>query len=146
MSSNQLRHKDVVQLLRKTGAHFSRNKLEEAGTELCRWDTQKACLQTIVHIYCRQFTAIHSDPSCIADTGTTSRPAVTQTVGMSPGSIASDLFCITGVGRYTTHSVAPVSYLPETLNRFCQDGSDLQFQKHTCPALRYNKNDRLLLW
>uniref|UniRef100_A0A671V2D4 asparaginase n=1 Tax=Sparus aurata TaxID=8175 RepID=A0A671V2D4_SPAAU len=31
----RFRHKDVVQLLRKTGAHFSRNKLEEAGTELC---------------------------------------------------------------------------------------------------------------
>lgn len=31
----RFRHKDVVQLLRKTGAHFSRDKLEEAGTELC---------------------------------------------------------------------------------------------------------------
>lgn len=30
------RHKDVVKLLRKTGAHFSRDQLEEAGTELCR--------------------------------------------------------------------------------------------------------------
>ncbi|XP_029350285.1 60 kDa lysophospholipase isoform X2 [Echeneis naucrates] len=29
------RHKDVVKLLRKTGAHFSREELEEAGTELC---------------------------------------------------------------------------------------------------------------
>lgn len=29
------RHKEVVKLLRKTGAHFSRDKLEEAGTELC---------------------------------------------------------------------------------------------------------------
>nr|XP_046269115.1 60 kDa lysophospholipase isoform X2 [Scatophagus argus] len=31
----RFRHKDVVQLLRKTGAHFSRDKLDEAGTELC---------------------------------------------------------------------------------------------------------------
>ncbi|XP_044021900.1 60 kDa lysophospholipase isoform X2 [Siniperca chuatsi] len=31
----RFRHKKVVQLLRKTGAHFSRDKLEEAGTELC---------------------------------------------------------------------------------------------------------------
>ncbi|XP_077476824.1 60 kDa lysophospholipase isoform X1 [Stigmatopora argus] len=31
----RFRHKDVVKLLRKTGAHFSRDKLEEAGTELC---------------------------------------------------------------------------------------------------------------
>ncbi|XP_068607991.1 60 kDa lysophospholipase [Brachionichthys hirsutus] len=31
----QFRHKEVVQLLRKTGAHFSRDKLEELGTELC---------------------------------------------------------------------------------------------------------------
>ncbi|XP_076604577.1 60 kDa lysophospholipase isoform X2 [Chaetodon auriga] len=31
----RFRNKDVVQLLRKTGAHFSRDKLEEAGTELC---------------------------------------------------------------------------------------------------------------
>lgn len=29
------RHKDVVRLLRKTGAHFSRDELEEAGVELC---------------------------------------------------------------------------------------------------------------
>ncbi|XP_019721003.1 60 kDa lysophospholipase isoform X1 [Hippocampus comes] len=29
------RHKDVVKLLRKTGAHFSRDELEEAGSELC---------------------------------------------------------------------------------------------------------------
>lgn len=32
----ELRHKDVVLLLRQTGAHFSRDKLDEAGTELCR--------------------------------------------------------------------------------------------------------------
>uniref|UniRef100_A0A3Q3KV97 asparaginase n=1 Tax=Mastacembelus armatus TaxID=205130 RepID=A0A3Q3KV97_9TELE len=31
----RFRHKEVVKLLRKTGAHFSRNELEEAGTELC---------------------------------------------------------------------------------------------------------------
>ncbi|KAF7665819.1 hypothetical protein LDENG_00130740 [Lucifuga dentata] len=31
----RFRHKDVVRLLRQTGAHFSRNELEEAGTELC---------------------------------------------------------------------------------------------------------------
>ncbi|XP_076014603.1 60 kDa lysophospholipase isoform X2 [Genypterus blacodes] len=31
----RFRHKDVVKLLRQTGAHFSRNELEEAGTELC---------------------------------------------------------------------------------------------------------------
>ncbi|XP_027130952.1 60 kDa lysophospholipase isoform X2 [Larimichthys crocea] len=31
----RFRHKEVVQLLRKTGAHFTRDKLEEAGTELC---------------------------------------------------------------------------------------------------------------
>lgn len=31
----RFRHKGVVQLLRQTGAHFSRDKLEEAGTELC---------------------------------------------------------------------------------------------------------------
>ncbi|KAM3594180.1 uncharacterized protein V6R79_003669 [Siganus canaliculatus] len=31
----RFRHKDVVQLLRQTGAHFSRDKLEEAATELC---------------------------------------------------------------------------------------------------------------
>uniref|UniRef100_A0A8C8DV54 asparaginase n=1 Tax=Oryzias sinensis TaxID=183150 RepID=A0A8C8DV54_9TELE len=31
----RFRHKDVVKLLRKTGAHFSRDQLEEAGTELC---------------------------------------------------------------------------------------------------------------
>ncbi|KAK9533639.1 hypothetical protein VZT92_008745 [Zoarces viviparus] len=29
------RHKEVVKLLRKTGAHFSRDELDEAGTELC---------------------------------------------------------------------------------------------------------------
>uniref|UniRef100_A0A8C6UGY8 asparaginase n=1 Tax=Neogobius melanostomus TaxID=47308 RepID=A0A8C6UGY8_9GOBI len=29
------RHKEVVRLLRKTGAHFSRDELDEAGTELC---------------------------------------------------------------------------------------------------------------
>lgn len=31
----RFRHKDVVLLLRQTGAHFSRDKLDEAGTELC---------------------------------------------------------------------------------------------------------------
>ncbi|XP_045917612.1 60 kDa lysophospholipase isoform X2 [Micropterus dolomieu] len=31
----RFRHKKVVQLLRMTGAHFSRDELEEAGTELC---------------------------------------------------------------------------------------------------------------
>nr|XP_020446656.1 60 kDa lysophospholipase isoform X2 [Monopterus albus] len=31
----RFRHKEVVKLLRKTGAHFSREELEEAGTELC---------------------------------------------------------------------------------------------------------------
>uniref|UniRef100_A0A3P9P3L7 asparaginase n=1 Tax=Poecilia reticulata TaxID=8081 RepID=A0A3P9P3L7_POERE len=31
----RFRHKDVVRLLRKTGAHFSREQLEEAGSELC---------------------------------------------------------------------------------------------------------------
>ncbi|XP_058470658.1 60 kDa lysophospholipase isoform X3 [Solea solea] len=31
----RFRHKEVVKLLRQTGAHFSRDKLEEAGTELC---------------------------------------------------------------------------------------------------------------
>ncbi|XP_070697848.1 60 kDa lysophospholipase isoform X2 [Pempheris klunzingeri] len=31
----RFRHKEVVKLMRKTGAHFSRDKLEEAGTELC---------------------------------------------------------------------------------------------------------------
>uniref|UniRef100_A0A673CCS9 asparaginase n=1 Tax=Sphaeramia orbicularis TaxID=375764 RepID=A0A673CCS9_9TELE len=31
----RFRHKDVVKLLRKTGAHFSRDELEEAGVELC---------------------------------------------------------------------------------------------------------------
>ncbi|XP_013868777.1 60 kDa lysophospholipase [Austrofundulus limnaeus] len=31
----RFRHKDVVKLLRKTGAHFSREQIEEAGTELC---------------------------------------------------------------------------------------------------------------
>ncbi|KAK5886249.1 hypothetical protein CesoFtcFv8_017301 [Champsocephalus esox] len=31
----RFRHKEVVKLLRKTGAHFSRDKLEEAGNELC---------------------------------------------------------------------------------------------------------------
>ncbi|TNM95457.1 hypothetical protein fugu_016540 [Takifugu bimaculatus] len=29
------RHRDIVQLLRRTGAHFSRDRLEELGTELC---------------------------------------------------------------------------------------------------------------
>uniref|UniRef100_A0A3B4ABL5 asparaginase n=1 Tax=Periophthalmus magnuspinnatus TaxID=409849 RepID=A0A3B4ABL5_9GOBI len=29
------RHKEVVRLLRKTGAHFSRDELDEAGVELC---------------------------------------------------------------------------------------------------------------
>lgn len=32
----RFRHKEVVRLLRKTGAHFTPDKLEEAGTELCR--------------------------------------------------------------------------------------------------------------
>ncbi|XP_056282910.1 60 kDa lysophospholipase isoform X1 [Pseudoliparis swirei] len=31
----RFRHKEVVKLLRKTGAHFSRDELDEAGTELC---------------------------------------------------------------------------------------------------------------
>ncbi|XP_008330661.1 60 kDa lysophospholipase isoform X1 [Cynoglossus semilaevis] len=31
----RFRHKEVVKLLRKTGAHFSRDKLEDAGAELC---------------------------------------------------------------------------------------------------------------
>ncbi|XP_047201297.1 60 kDa lysophospholipase isoform X2 [Girardinichthys multiradiatus] len=31
----RFRHKEVVRLLRKTGAHFSREQMEEAGTELC---------------------------------------------------------------------------------------------------------------
>uniref|UniRef100_A0A3B5A3I9 asparaginase n=1 Tax=Stegastes partitus TaxID=144197 RepID=A0A3B5A3I9_9TELE len=31
----RFKHKGVVKLLRKTGAHFSREELEEAGTELC---------------------------------------------------------------------------------------------------------------
>ncbi|XP_037550460.1 60 kDa lysophospholipase [Nematolebias whitei] len=31
----RFRHKDVVKLLRKTGAHFSREQTEDAGTELC---------------------------------------------------------------------------------------------------------------
>ncbi|KAM6961253.1 60 kDa lysophospholipase [Aplochiton taeniatus] len=31
----RFRHRDVVTLLRKTGAHFSRDELEDAGTELC---------------------------------------------------------------------------------------------------------------
>ncbi|XP_028994394.1 60 kDa lysophospholipase isoform X2 [Betta splendens] len=31
----RFRHKEVVKLLRQTGAHFSRDELEEAGTELC---------------------------------------------------------------------------------------------------------------
>ncbi|XP_058605937.1 60 kDa lysophospholipase-like isoform X4 [Onychostoma macrolepis] len=31
----RFRHKDVVKLLRKTGAHFSREEMEDAGTELC---------------------------------------------------------------------------------------------------------------
>uniref|UniRef100_A0A8C6SV31 asparaginase n=1 Tax=Neogobius melanostomus TaxID=47308 RepID=A0A8C6SV31_9GOBI len=33
------RHKEVVRLLRKTGAHFSRDELDEAGTELCSLST-----------------------------------------------------------------------------------------------------------
>ncbi|XP_073683454.1 60 kDa lysophospholipase-like [Garra rufa] len=32
----QLRHKDVVELLRKHGAHLSRAELQDTGTELCR--------------------------------------------------------------------------------------------------------------
>lgn len=31
----RFRHKEVVKLLRKTGAHFSRDELDEAGSELC---------------------------------------------------------------------------------------------------------------
>ncbi|XP_059376715.1 60 kDa lysophospholipase isoform X2 [Carassius carassius] len=31
----RFRHKEVVKLLRKTGAHFSREEMEDAGTELC---------------------------------------------------------------------------------------------------------------
>uniref|UniRef100_A0A3P8QVF2 asparaginase n=1 Tax=Astatotilapia calliptera TaxID=8154 RepID=A0A3P8QVF2_ASTCA len=31
----RFRHKEVVKLLRKTGAHFSRHELDEAGTEMC---------------------------------------------------------------------------------------------------------------
>nr|XP_040055290.1 60 kDa lysophospholipase isoform X2 [Gasterosteus aculeatus aculeatus] len=31
----RFRHKEVVKLLRKTGAHLSRDELDEAGTELC---------------------------------------------------------------------------------------------------------------
>ncbi|XP_056623523.1 60 kDa lysophospholipase isoform X3 [Triplophysa dalaica] len=31
----RFRHKDVVKLLRKTGAHFSREEMEEAGTKMC---------------------------------------------------------------------------------------------------------------
>ncbi|KAJ7990726.1 hypothetical protein DPEC_G00289900 [Dallia pectoralis] len=31
----RFRHKEVVKLLRKTGAHFSREELEDAGSELC---------------------------------------------------------------------------------------------------------------
>ncbi|XP_053701162.1 60 kDa lysophospholipase isoform X1 [Synchiropus splendidus] len=31
----RFRHREVVKLLRKTGAHFSRDELDEAGTELC---------------------------------------------------------------------------------------------------------------
>ncbi|XP_036006352.1 60 kDa lysophospholipase isoform X1 [Fundulus heteroclitus] len=31
----RFRHKEIVKLLRKTGAHFSREQMEEAGTELC---------------------------------------------------------------------------------------------------------------
>ncbi|NP_001096091.1 60 kDa lysophospholipase [Danio rerio] len=31
----RFRHKDVVKLLRKTGAHFSREEMADAGTELC---------------------------------------------------------------------------------------------------------------
>uniref|UniRef100_A0A672NF95 asparaginase n=1 Tax=Sinocyclocheilus grahami TaxID=75366 RepID=A0A672NF95_SINGR len=31
----RFRHKDIVRLLRKTGAHFSREEMEDAGTELC---------------------------------------------------------------------------------------------------------------
>ncbi|XP_076833776.1 60 kDa lysophospholipase isoform X3 [Brachyhypopomus gauderio] len=31
----RFRHKDVVKLLRRTGAHFSREEMEDVGTELC---------------------------------------------------------------------------------------------------------------
>ncbi|XP_050989148.1 60 kDa lysophospholipase [Labeo rohita] len=34
-----LRHKDVVELLRKCGAHLSRDELQDIGTELCRLAT-----------------------------------------------------------------------------------------------------------
>lgn len=55
------RHKDVVKLLRKTGAHFSRDELEEAGSELCR---------SLSHTQ-TQFQ-IHNNPSYIVNTSPTS--------------------------------------------------------------------------
>uniref|UniRef100_A0A3Q3L3N0 asparaginase n=1 Tax=Labrus bergylta TaxID=56723 RepID=A0A3Q3L3N0_9LABR len=81
----RFRHKEVVKLLRKTGAHFSRDELEEAGTELC------------------SIAAILNSPSYIVDAGTTSCLTVTQTVGMPPGSIASDLLCISSGSKCITH-------------------------------------------
>lgn len=67
------RHKDVVKLLRKTGAHFSREQMEDAGTELCRSDRMSS---HCTHTHC--FQAIYADPSCTTHTGTTSYPTVTQ--------------------------------------------------------------------
>lgn len=133
-----------MQLLRKTGAHFTRDKLEEAGTELCRWDTREACLKTIARIVQSQiFSAIHCDPSYIVDTGTTSCPTVAQTVGMPPGSIAFDLFCWSlESASLLTHCLATVFYRAETLNRFC---FNLQFQKHTLCLVRF-KNVSLCLY
>lgn len=78
-----------MQLLRQTGAHFSRDKLDEAGTELCRWD-----------IHSRKLS-IYSNPSYIADPGTTSCPTVTQTEGMPPGNITLDQFCISASRGHT---------------------------------------------
>lgn len=101
----------------------------------CAGEVHKKHVFKQLHTYSHRFLAIHSNPSYIVDTGTTSCPAVTQTVGMPPGSIALDLFCISSVGKYTTLWPAPVIYLPETLDWFCQDSSTLQFQKHAfCKA------------
>lgn len=47
-------------------------------------------------------SAVHSDPSYIADWGTTSRPTLTWAAGMFPGSIVSDPLHISAVGKYTT--------------------------------------------
>lgn len=41
------RHKEVVRLLRRTGAHFSREHLEEAGSELCRSDQPERRFRTL---------------------------------------------------------------------------------------------------